>query len=147
MRFAAIDLDAKIEFESIKMKGVHEATATSDTFAIGKITYAESLNDASWLIYIKPTYYYENAPVDVRSYGSGNSTFPHETTLDQWFGESQFESYRRLGEYLMCKLYDGQLSKMPALAAGAVTRHTLAQFFAAVISSPPPPPSPAPLVT
>jgi hypothetical protein len=140
VRFAAIDLNAKIEFESIKMKGIHEATATSDTFAIGKITYAESPNDASWLIYIKPTYYYENAPVDVRSYGSVNSTFPHETTLDQWFGESQFESYRRLGEYLMCMLYDGQHSKMPALAAGAVRGHTLAQFFAAVTSPPPPPP-------
>ena len=40
------------------------------------------------------------------------SDFPHETTLDQWFGESQFESYRRLGEYLMCKLYEEQLPKM-----------------------------------
>src|SRR5262249_14959999 len=67
VRFAAIDLDAKIEFDSIKMKSVQEATATSDTFAIGKITYAENPNDPSWLIYIKPTYFYENAPVDVRS--------------------------------------------------------------------------------
>ena len=33
VRFAGVDLDAKIEFESIKMKSVHEATATSDTFA------------------------------------------------------------------------------------------------------------------
>src|SRR5262249_37999671 len=108
VRFASIDLDAKIEFESIKMKSVHRAKKTSDTFAIGKITYAESAKDEdpSWLIYIKPTYYYETAPVDVRSYGAVNPTFPHETTLDQWFGESQFESYRRLGEYLMCKLYE-----------------------------------------
>lgn len=136
MRFAAIDLDAKIEFESIKMKPAREATATSDTFAIGKITYAESPADASWLIYIKPTYFYEDAPVDVRSYGSSNATFPHETTLDQWFGESQFESYRRLGEYLMCKLYEEQLSKMPKLAAGAVRGHTLAQFFTAVAHRP-----------
>jgi hypothetical protein len=72
-----------------------------------------------------------------------NVTFPHETTLDQWFGESQFESYRRLGEYLMCKLYEEQLPKMPKLAAGAVSGHTLAQFFAAV-TSPAPPPSPSP---
>src|SRR4029450_10302829 len=96
VRFAAIDLDARIEFEPITMKSVHEATPNSPTFAIGKITYAESPADASWLIYIKPTYFYENAPVDVRSYGMVNPTFPHETTLDQWFGECQFESYRRL---------------------------------------------------
>ena len=25
--------------------------------------------------------------------------FPHETTADQWFSESQFESYRALGMY------------------------------------------------
>jgi hypothetical protein len=137
VRFAAIDLDAKIEFESIKMKSVHEATATSDTFAIGKITYAESNpEDSSWLIYIKPTYYYETAPVDVRSYGAVNSAFPHETTLDQWFGETQFESYRGLGEYLMCKLYEKQLPKMkPKLAAGTVRKeHTLADFFKVVTS-------------
>jgi hypothetical protein len=73
-----------------------------------------------------------------------NPTFPHETTLDQWFGECQFESYRRLGEYLMCKLYEEQLPKMmPKLAAGAVREHTLAQFFTAV-TSPAPPPSPSP---
>ena len=79
----------------------------------------------------------------MRSYGSVNPTFPHETTLDQWFGESQFESYRRLGEYLMCKLYDEQLPKMiPKLAGGTVRGHTLAQFFTAV-TSPVPPPSPS----
>lgn len=135
VRFAAIDLDAKIEFESIKMKSAHEACPTSDTFAVGKIIYAESPAEESWLVYIKPTYYYENAPVDVRSYGTVNPTFPHETTLDQWFSESQFESYRRLGEYLMCKLYEEQLPKMkPNLAAGAVKGFTLAQFFAAATS-------------
>jgi hypothetical protein len=137
VRFAGVDLDAKIEFESIKMKSVHQATETSETFAVGKITYAESPNDPSWLIYIKPTYFYETAPVDVRSYGAVNYTFPHEATLDQWFGESQFESYRRLGEYLMCKLYEEQLPKIPKLAAGTVNRHTLAQFFTAVRSPTP----------
>ena len=143
MRFAAIDLDAKIEFETIKMKPTSEATSNSDTFAIGKITYVESLAVPSWLIYIKPTYFYEDAPVDVRSYGVSHVTFPHETTLDQWFSESQFESYRRLGEYLMSKLCDERLPKMPKHAAGAVMGHTLAEFFAATVkSSAPRSPSP-----
>jgi hypothetical protein len=65
-RFATIDRDAKIEFESIKMKGVHEATPTSPIFAVGKITYAESPDDASWLSYTKPTYFYEYAPAFLR---------------------------------------------------------------------------------
>jgi hypothetical protein len=132
VRFAAIDLDAKVEFESIKMKRRDEADEKSATFAIGKITYAESPVEASWLIYIKPTYYVENAPVDVRSYGAVNPTFPHETTLDQWFGESQFESYRRLGEYLMCKLCAERPPSGP----------TLEQFFNSVASQAPPPSPP-----
>jgi hypothetical protein len=131
VRYAAIDLDAKIEFAAIEMKTAHDAEAESPTFAVGKITYAESPADASWLIYLKPTYFYENAPVDVRSYGTVNSKFPHESTLDQWFGESQFECYRRLGEYLMGKLYDERLARMN-LADGV--KPTMAQFFTAVTS-------------
>jgi hypothetical protein len=142
VRFAGIDLNAKIEFDPIKMKPAREATETSDTFAIAKITYAESPADTSWLIYIKPTYFPENAPIDVRSYGMMNATFPHETTLDQWFGESQFESYRRLGEYLMSRLYEQQVPKMPKLAAGA-KGPSLEQFFTAT-TAPAAPASPSP---
>jgi hypothetical protein len=36
-------------------------------------------------------------PVDVLNYGAAHADFPHETTANQWFGESQFESYRMLG--------------------------------------------------
>jgi hypothetical protein len=33
----------------------------------------------------------------VLSYAMSHSTFPHETTANQFFTESQFESYRMLG--------------------------------------------------
>ena len=33
----------------------------------------------------------------IRSYAAANKDFPHEATADQWFTESQFESYRSLG--------------------------------------------------
>ena len=36
-------------------------------------------------------------PADVKNYARKHSTFPHESTVDQWFSESQFESYRVLG--------------------------------------------------
>jgi hypothetical protein len=36
-------------------------------------------------------------PGDVLNYKKEQSAFPHDTTLNQWFTESQFESYRRLG--------------------------------------------------
>jgi hypothetical protein len=135
VRFAAIDLNAKIEFSSIKMVPMREAKENSVTFAVGQITYAENPTERSVLVYLKPTYFYQTAPIDVRSYGTTSPTFPHETTLDQWFGEAQFESYRRLGEYLMGKLYDVQLPKMqPPLPQGAEKGHTLEQSFVAAAS-------------
>ena len=36
-------------------------------------------------------------PMAVASYAAANPDFPHESTADQWFSESQFESYRGLG--------------------------------------------------
>jgi hypothetical protein len=30
--------------------------------------------------------------------------FPHQTTVDQWFDESQFESYRQLGLHIVEEL-------------------------------------------
>jgi len=33
-------------------------------------------------------------------YKSQHQDFPHVSTLDQWFDESQFESYRKLGQHI-----------------------------------------------
>jgi len=35
--------------------------------------------------------------VDIFNYAQSNPTFPQQSTADQWFDESQFESYRMLG--------------------------------------------------
>jgi hypothetical protein len=54
------------------------------------------------LVYIKPTIAGRGEipiPYDIYSYSKAVSTFPHESTTDQWFSESQFESYRKLGEH------------------------------------------------
>ena len=33
-----------------------------------------------------------------------NKAFPHESTIEQWFSESQFESYRALGYHILEQL-------------------------------------------
>jgi len=53
------------------------------------------------LIYIKPSICEQPPPAtpfDVANYARFSRDFPHETTADQWFSETQFESYRALGE-------------------------------------------------
>jgi hypothetical protein len=49
------------------------------------------------ILYIKPAYHGTETSAGIRSYAMAHSDFPHETTVDQWFTESQFESYRSLG--------------------------------------------------
>jgi hypothetical protein len=49
------------------------------------------------IVYIKASIR-EHLPIEVYNYSRTSEAFPHEPTTDQWFSESQFESYRRLGE-------------------------------------------------
>jgi hypothetical protein len=60
------------------------------------------------LLYIKPSLHGrdkngEVLPYDIYSYAQSSTDFPHESTVDQWFSESQFESYRALG----CHIVEG----------------------------------------
>ncbi len=52
------------------------------------------------LVYIKSSLTGDE-PADTASYATEHPEFPHQSTADQWFGESQFESYRKLGEHIV----------------------------------------------
>jgi hypothetical protein len=71
--------------------------------ATGRILYSaidgnSPLEDGEF-VYIKPVFY-GSEPRDIYNYASGHDAFPHEPTMtDQFFSESQLESYRGLGEY------------------------------------------------
>lgn len=54
-------------------------------------------------VYIKPVFYGDE-PQDIYNYAKTNETFPHQSTGDQWFSESQFESYRALGSYTVSQI-------------------------------------------
>ena len=41
----------------------------------------------------------------MRAYAAANAKFPHESTINQWFGESQFESYRSLGAFVIAEIF------------------------------------------
>ncbi|GLH74348.1 hypothetical protein GETHLI_28500 [Geothrix limicola] len=57
--------------------------------------------DGAWMLYIKPTLRKDaDLPLDVIRYHETHAAFPHETTGDQFFDEAQWESYRRLGEFI-----------------------------------------------
>ena len=70
--------------------------------AIGLIHYPETEERPAaegLLYYIKPSLTGDES-VDLLQYKSQHQDFPHVSTLDQWFDESQFESYRKLGQHI-----------------------------------------------
>jgi hypothetical protein len=70
----------------------------------GAAILAGEAQSKGWLILIKPTLTGDE-PADVLRYHNRHPAFPHETTADQWFNESQWESYRKLGEHIGIKLF------------------------------------------
>ncbi len=104
-------------------------------FATGTIRYPEG-GEPGQLLYVKPCYL-DDIPADVRAYGAAHPEFPHENTLEQWFTESQFESYRRLGEYQMGRL-------VGALTDGDVDIASLFRAARAKQSGPAPRPDTSP---
>jgi hypothetical protein len=73
-------------------------------WTVGTITYADG--STGRIIYLKSSFT-GREPYDVQQYKKQNAEFPQQSTGDQFFDESQFESYRQLGvhaaEELMSK--------------------------------------------
>lgn len=105
LRKAAIDQQIDVTFPALtRINGRDGLTKGSVDFAVGTIAYPEG-DGCGRLIYLKPCFL-PDIPADVRAYGDEHGTFPHESTLDQWFTESQFESYRHLGDHEVSRLID-----------------------------------------
>jgi hypothetical protein len=112
VRKIRIDLGIPIEFSAKLMmkKGTKD---TNHYCAIAAIRYScvdappaatEEENEANQRLYDGTLVYIKaclngDEPADILQYARTHSSFPHETTGDQFFTESQFESYRQLGSF------------------------------------------------
>jgi hypothetical protein len=98
IRKIRVDLGIPIDFPNgVHIDAAHVKKGNSHG-AIGVIRYSviDGKVDDGVLVYLKATLSGDE-PVDVANYASAHPDFPHESTANQWFGESQFESYRTLG--------------------------------------------------
>lgn len=149
-----LGIDIKIDVASILRD---KKTGLSDWHcAVGEICYSEM--ETGTLLYLKATVTGDE-PADVRNYLAKNPEFPHQSTADQFFNESQFESYRALGCHIVksalgepAEGYDeerglnlGRLVRKvrqrwypPSRGAESFTRHTstLDQMFERARTSP-----------
>ena len=114
VRKARVDLGISIEFpKEFEIRPRNQSVPGHDSYwAVGRIGYSAIDGDASLgnpddydgiILYVKPAVYGDE-PRDVFNYAQVSPTFPHESTTDQFFSESQFESYRKLGEHIIDKL-------------------------------------------
>ncbi len=106
VRKIRIDLGIPISFQRFYIRPTDEKDVPKYC-AVGTIDYKKVDRDANAengiLVYIKPTVN-ADAPPDVRNYERESVEFPHETTVDQFFSESQFESYRALGDHTVSQI-------------------------------------------
>ena len=99
IRKIRIDLGIPIEITVVSPK---KSERPINRCAVGTIRYSvvDELGTDGSLIYVKPMLSGDEPP-DVLNYAAAHPEFPHESTTDQWFSESQLESYRLLGLHAM----------------------------------------------
>jgi hypothetical protein len=88
LRKIRIDLNVRIEF-------LDGGVRKDKRCVVAQIDYGDG--HPGWLVYVKPKVLGDEPP-DVVSYANQNPSFPHQSTANQWFDESQTESYRMLGK-------------------------------------------------
>jgi hypothetical protein len=104
---ARIDFGVDIHFEKTEIDKLIPNPKTGRSrvhFIAGAIQYPPPPQSTlAWqeftgtILYLK-TAFVGDEPLDLRHYKREHPDFPQEGTLNQWFTEAQFESYRKLGQ-------------------------------------------------
>jgi hypothetical protein len=117
VRKVKIDMGVKINFKKLQLARQTEPPLPGFYCAVGTVEYPElegNFDKFGYLLYIKPGLH-GNLPADIHAYAAANSRFPHDSTLNQWFSESQFESYRALGSFIVDEISSAEeLTARPA---------------------------------
>lgn len=102
---ADFNINIEIDFEHLRPPAGERQSRWH--CAVGKIRYdlADDGAPVGTLVYIKSSLTGDE-PGDVKRYAAGNRDFPHQPTSDQWFDETQFESYRALGRHVAVSVFE-----------------------------------------
>jgi hypothetical protein len=111
IRRCRIDLGIDIDLDTSGIAPKKPGGSSKQHCAIGTIhyEYADRAARSGTIVYFKASMTGDEA-TDVNNYKKAHASFPHESTIDQWFSESQFESYRQLGYHAVTTSIQG----MPA---------------------------------
>ncbi len=100
-RLAAIDLGVRIDIDLDDLR-INDKGLSRSHFRFCRVTYPGG--ETGYLLYIKLSLT-GNEGEFLRRYRLDEPAFPHHSTSDQFFCETQFEAYRSLGEHVGDKLF------------------------------------------
>ncbi len=109
IRKCRADFGVEIDIDPQRIRKVNGFSLTH--CVVGKITYPKQDDPKSTggaqglLLYLKSSLTGDE-PEDVIQYYSSNPDFPHQSTANQFFTESQFESYRQLGLHVVRTVFE-----------------------------------------
>jgi hypothetical protein len=118
LRKIRIDMGIPIDFDDASLKRLRKR---KQRWAFATIRYSavDSTARDGTLIYVKPMIT-GNEPPDVATYQASHPDFPHQGTGNQWYDESQTESYRMLGLHTIQEMCAGWPSGLKAGGLGAL---------------------------
>lgn len=103
IRVCEVDFGARITIDVSALRPT--STRWSRTrWAVGSISYGDGSPDGV-LVYLKASMSGDE-DTSVLQYKASHPTFPHESTGNQFYGEDQFESYRRLGRTIAFDVFE-----------------------------------------
>jgi hypothetical protein len=107
------DFGVNIRFDELEPVRLQDGSRYCSAHGtVGRIQYHDGGDDGA-IIYLKCSMTGDEW-VDIRQYAESHPAFPHESTADQFFDETQFEAYRHLGYKVvakMCKDLNGFLGE------------------------------------
>jgi len=103
VRMCETDFGAKIDINVSSIRQKKDGLSLAHC-SVGRITYSNG--SIGHLVYLKASTTGDE-DVGIAQYRSAHSSFPHETTADQFFSEDQFESYRKLGQHIVRESFRG----------------------------------------
>jgi hypothetical protein len=106
-RLAAIDLGVRIDIDLDDLR-LNDQRLSRSHFRFCRVRYPKegrgSEDEFGYLLYVKLSLT-GNEGEFLRRYRLDNPVFPHDSTANQFFSETQFEAYRTLGEHIGNKLF------------------------------------------
>ncbi|VWX55726.1 putative Patatin-like phospholipase [Burkholderiales bacterium 8X] len=99
-RLARIDLGVEITLDPESLAPDASGKSASHVM-VGSFRYADG--EKGVMLYLRANMTGDEAH-GTRAYRARSTTFPHESTADQFFSEEQFEAYRALGEHAAAEL-------------------------------------------